>query len=341
MIPNWIKNEDNIYDKLKDLKNIYGDTWTGIDDIRKNYYKYLETGKMGGRGYAVYQLDRYINISSGIEKDNNKLKPISVIITNWERQYYIPLIMEMYNNQDYPKNLLEFIIVDDDSVNKTEVLSITKEMARLYPNFEIRFIQNYANRYYNPTKRRNIGIRLAKNNIVLLNETDTLPLGRNFLRGICYSHNQFRNLNCLPINISFANNVCESDDQEMNWNDDISQALNNEARVHYRLEHEYVQSWNRELIYSIRGYDEKAVGWGGHDWSTIGRYRQVGGRMAINTAIYSGLLKNFGRKLPSNATRPFHSQFPNQGVASFQPGIIVNDENWGISEKMEEINLYS
>jgi hypothetical protein len=340
MIPNWIKNEDEIYNRLKDLRNIYGDTWTGIDDLRRNYYRYLETDKMEGRGYAVYQRHRYINIPSGIEIDNNKLKPISVIITNWERQYYIPLIMEMYNNQDYPKNFLEFIIVDDDSVNKAEVLGITKEQTRLYPDIKIRFIQNYINRYYNPTKRRNIGIRTAKNNIVLLNETDTLPLGKNFLRGICFSHNLFRELNCLPINISFASNVCESDDKEMDWGD-ISQALNQDARVHYRLEHEYVQSFDKELISSIQGYDEDAQGWGGHDWNTIDRYCRVGGKMAINTAIYSGLLKNFGRKLPSNAARPFHSQFPNQGTANFQSGSVINDENWGISEKMEEINLYS
>lgn len=339
MIPNWIKSEDEIYNKLKDLRNIYGDTWTGIDDLRKNYYKYIETGKMEGKGYSIYQSNKYINISSGIETDNNKLKSISIIITNWERQYYISLIMEMYNNQDYPKNLLEFIIIDDDSANKTEILSIAKEQVRLYPDLKIRLIQNYVNRCYNPTKRRNIGIRTAKNNIVVLNETDTLPLGRNFLRGICFSHNQYQKLNCLPINISFANNVCESDDQEMNW-DDISQALYQDVKIHYRLEHEYVQSWDKELISGIGGYDEKAAGWGGHDWNTVDRYHRAGGKIAVNTAIYSGLLKNFGRKLPSNANRPFHSEFPSQGTANFQPGDIINNENWGISEKMEEINLY-
>lgn len=339
MIPNWIKSEDEIYSRLKNLRNIYGDTWTGIDDLRRNYYRYLETGRLEGRGYAAYPKDRYVNISSEIEIDNSRLKPISIVITNWERQYYIPLIMEMYNNQDYPKNLLEFIIIDDDSVNKADVLNIIKEQIRLYPDLKIRFIQNYINRYYNPTKRRNIGIRQSKENIILLNETDTLPLGRNFLRGICFSHNLFKGINCLPINISFANNVCESDDKEMNWKD-ISQALNQDARVHYRLEHEYVQSWDKELISKIRGYDENAAGWGGHDWNTINRYCQVGGKIAVNTAIYSGLLKNFGRLLPANAARPFHSQYPSQGTANFQPGNVINDENWGISEKMEEINLY-
>lgn len=340
MIPDWIKKEEEIYNKLKDLRNIYGNTWTGIDDLRNNYYRYLETGKMEGRGYSAYPSGKYINIPSGIETDNNNLKSISVVITNWERHYYIPLIMEMYHNQDYPKNLLEFIIIDDDSENKAEVLRIVKEMVRSYPDFRMRFIQNYVNRYYNPTKRRNIGIRHSSYNIVLLNETDTLPLGRNFLRGICFSHNKFQNLNCLPINISFANNVCESDDEEMNW-EDISQALNEDAKVHYRLEHEYVQSWDKELISSIRGYDEQAAGWGGHDWNTLDRFVQVGGKMAVNTSIYSGLLKNFGRKLSSNAAKPFHSQFHDQGTANFQSGIVINDDNWGMSEKMEEINLYS
>lgn len=333
MIPNWLKDENEIYNRLKDFKCMFGDVSTGIDDLRYRYYRFLETGIMEGK-YRHYRLDRYLNMPPGIETDNNNLKPISIVLSNWERYYYIPLIMEMYHNQDYPKNLIEIVIVDSNSTDKTVLLDTIKEQVKLYPDLKIRFIQDYISTY-GPMKRQNIGIRYSSHDIIIINETDLLPLGKNFLRGICYVHNKFKNAFCLGIVISFAGCVGESEDTEFHY-DDVSQTLNERCWVHYRLDHMYINSFNKELISSIHGFDE-VPGWGGQEENTTNRYCAHGGKVILNTSIFSAIIRNFARKLPSGIIK-YHSSsdchFPN-----YYRGIIANDENWGTSDKIEEINL--
>lgn len=95
----------------------------------------------------------------------------------------------------------------------------------------------------------------------------------------------------------------------------------------------YVSSFNKELFSKIRGCDEHTIGWGGHEENITTRYRQVGGKIAMNTSIYSAQLPNFPRELPPGIIKRHTG-------GHWQEDIIINDENWGISEKMEDINLY-
>jgi hypothetical protein len=336
LISEIYKDETLIYNNLKELKCIQTDIYnnkicTGIDDFRIHYKRHLEThNESWGEGtyYAAPSSWHGSLSTTGIEK-NQYLKPITVVIDNWERQYYIPYIMAMYNNQDYPKKLLEVIVVDDDSKDKEGVLKIVMEQAKLYPDIKMRFIQNYVNKCKCPAKRVNIGIRHASHNICIMNETDTLPLGKSFLRGICYSHNVDKNIWCTGIPIGFPPMLKTLDDM-------FDPA--HPAGVKRQLGAPHVVSYDRDLFCKIRGYDEQHVGWGGHEGNIASRMMRAGGRGVVNLEIYTGTLENF----------PYPPGTPHAapGIDDWQRGEIVdksgvvNDENWGISEKMEEVDLY-
>lgn len=323
MLPDWLKREEEIYNRYKDLKNVNESIRTGIDDIRKIYYEYLNGNNFTGP-YSIHDRGRNLNIPSGIESTEN-LRPVSIVISNWERYYYIPLILEMYNNQDYPHNLIEILIIDDDSKDKNVLLNTIKEHVKLYPDLKIRFIQNYINKCQNPAKRRNIGIRHSSYDIVIVNESDTIPLGRYFLRGICYAHNKFERMSCIGISIAFSVN---------NYVDNLLKIFDDHSVVTFRLDHDYIMSFNKELVSKIRGFDEKTVGYGGLEGNICYRYDQIGGRVFLNTSIYSAALPNFPKPLPSDITNIVPASY------GWQNTIVINDDNWGISEKMEEINLY-
>lgn len=143
-------------------------------------------------------------------------------------------------------------------------------------------------------------------------------------------HNIFKNISCVGITFDLGGGSNEEFDIT-----DIYQVFNVQIPygVSHRISHDNVMSFNKELVSKIRGYDEKSFGWGGNDGNMANRYVWGGGRLALNTYIYSAWLPNFPRRLPPGITKG-----PSGG--NWQNGVIINDENWGISEKMEEINLY-
>lgn len=266
----------------------------------------------------------------GIETDDSKLKTVTVVISNWERECYIPFIVNMYYFQDYPKDKIEILIVDDDSTNKEKLLEIVKEQVKLYPEFKIRFIQNYSNIEHGAKTRRNIGLRHSNNEILVINETDTIPLNSNFLRGICYTHNLRDKLHCIPMACSLGG--IENVYHALGYSDLMS-LFNLGLKRHSRIGHDYITSLDRKTAFEMRGYDQKPKGWGGGEGNLVARLSYGQGLIHLNTHIMSVELPNFPQQLPSQNVRwgesyPWCDQY------------TANDENWGITDKMEEINLY-
>lgn len=312
MIQDWMKNEDEIYKRAK----------SAIDNIRKNYDMFIMANRLEDIDYWTYDRKFYLNEQcSGIENDDKKLRPISIIIGNWERYYYIPLALEMYNAQDYPKDLMEIVIVDDNSTDKVNLLRIIKEQVKSYPDLKIRFIQNYKQKTFSAVGRVNIGVRNSSHDIIILHDSDLIPLGKNYLRGMCYVHNRFTNISCSPIPLGSNIKIKENDD-----------IVFLELGVVKRLDNMHIPSFSK-LFREIHGFDELHVGYGGHEGNLTSRYVSAGGKFCMNTSIYSLLLPNFPKPLPPDSIPAGDGQY-------WQTGIIINDDDWGTSEKMEEIDLY-
>jgi hypothetical protein len=266
----------------------------------------------------------------GIENDNSKLRTITIVISNWERECYIPYIINQYYYQDYPLDKLEILVVDDDSVNKEAILIMMQEQVKLYPELKIRFIQNYYNCEHGAKTRRNIGFRHASNDIVVINESDTLPINADFLRGICYTHNLRERLHCIPMACSL--NHIENNYQPLGYTD-LLPLFKLSLQRHSRIGHDYITSLERKVAFEMRGYDQNPVGWGGGEGNLVHRLTYGGGLIHLNTAIMSIELPNFPQHVPNQDVRwGISSPWCNEYTA--------NDENWGITKQMKEFNLY-
>jgi len=282
-----------------------------------------------GRQYRkAYHRKWYYQYPGGIEKDDSKLKSISIAINNWEREYYLPYVIDMYYHQDYPKELIEIIVVDENSSNKDMVLNLMKLIAYGYNDIKIRYIQLHENNLNNGVVRANAACRAASNEIIISGASDTIVLGTNFLRGVCYTHNLIDMLYGVPMAYSF--NV--KNEEELN---DLTKLFCSELVPHIRLAQEYAISIEAKYFKKMHGFMEHA-GYGGHETNFVKRFVDNGGSVFANTAIMSAELPNF-------ATRPAPKNIARRSFRNLEDWIetfVYDNPDWGTTKSMVEYNLY-
>jgi hypothetical protein len=297
-------------------------------DTLQNFYNYNVSNDVLRNSFPPHFFYKY---DGGICVDNNRLKSITVGIPNYEKQFYIPSILKMYAEQDYPKHLIEILVVDDDSRDKDGILKMLKEETIKYPDLKIRFIQNYINKCSGPCGRRNIVFRHATNEIVITNESDTIPVNRDFLRGISYSHSLRNKLICMPVPTMMKDYTNRNKEF---FFDDPYFILNEELVAHYRYGHDYVISMEIKYAKEMQGYCETIVGWGGAENNFVYRFcDKSDGMLYVNSKIVSVELPNFPQGMPDVAVGPKQESRDTQ---TYQ----ANDANWGLTDNMEEIDLY-
>jgi glycosyltransferase involved in cell wall biosynthesis len=97
---------------------------------------------------------------------------VSVVTPTYNRRKFIPALIEIYKNQTYPKDKMEWIIVDDGT---DSVKDLFVEASKTIPN--IRY-------YYEPEKmligkKRNMLNKLAKGDIIIaMDDDDYYPSNR-------------------------------------------------------------------------------------------------------------------------------------------------------------------
>ena len=145
----------------------------------------------------------------------NELPTISIVTITRNRQKFFPLMLMNYRGIDYPKELLEWIIVDDgDSNNKLEKL-IPKDLPRVRYISDLESVQTIG-------KKRNIGVKDAIGEYIAFMDDDDIYPPRHLLIKLAYlKHYQKNcgyctNIKCFDINriISTINvppfNLCPS-----------------------------------------------------------------------------------------------------------------------------------
>lgn len=98
-------------------------------------------------------------------------KGVSVVITVYNRKAILEKTLAALIHQTYPKELIEVIVTDDGSNDNVE-----KEVVQKFrKDFDLKFVtQQHVG--YRPGQARNRGIKLAKNDYIILLDCDMLPL---------------------------------------------------------------------------------------------------------------------------------------------------------------------
>ncbi|MBI5393170.1 glycosyltransferase [Candidatus Woesearchaeota archaeon] len=103
---------------------------------------------------------------------------ISIIIPAYNAEKYIALVLEAISNQDYPKEKLEVIVVDDNSTDKT--VEIAKSYEKRFHNFKLLIKEGIKG----AAKSTNMGIKEAKGEIVCSIDSDAILQNKNWLQEI-------------------------------------------------------------------------------------------------------------------------------------------------------------
>ena len=103
----------------------------------------------------------------------SNLPSISIVTPTWNSP--LPLferVLRTLKNQEYPKNLLEHIVIDAGSVNNTI------ELAKKYGcDITVR-----SDLKIQEQVRASLGIKKAKNDIILMLQSDNIPTSKNWLK---------------------------------------------------------------------------------------------------------------------------------------------------------------
>lgn len=93
---------------------------------------------------------------------------VSVVVPSYNNRDALELTLASFNFQTYPSDRYEVIVVDDGSSDDTEELVNSFEAS-----YSLRYFRQ---RNAGRSKARNVGIRMAKGEIVILNDADGIPV---------------------------------------------------------------------------------------------------------------------------------------------------------------------
>lgn len=102
---------------------------------------------------------------------------VSVVICAKNDAYNLKTKLPTILEQEYPN--FEVVVVNDDSLDDTSyVLRVLQE---IYPNLNVITLKENINKFLGKKYPLSIGIRSAKNEIILLTESDTIPTSYNWI----------------------------------------------------------------------------------------------------------------------------------------------------------------
>jgi glycosyltransferase involved in cell wall biosynthesis len=236
---------------------------------------------------------------------------ISVIVTNWNRQYFLERIAAQLYTQSFPRDKFEVIFVDDDSEEKSEVLDIFKKIKASCPEMNCKFIETNFCKTQNPAFRYNVGVRNAAGRMLVINESDILQQG-DYLSVVynLLSKDSLAYLSPLVYHVKEAGRL---EVENLRMETDLGSAM---MREHYE---------------AVHGYDESVSGWGGIEGDFIGRIRQQRG---LHLVSHPEGLAVWHHGWNINAKPYFSKKMAQPGTGRRNWQSPQND-NWGISEKIE------
>lgn len=120
-------------------------------------------------------------VVKGAELEDKGTKA-SVVIGNFAKSVYLPFLCHQLSRQSLPAERFEVILVD--SADDPAFLPVARFCHRRWPGLDIRAFETHEDRTKTVTTRRNVGARQARNDIVVMFDSDWLPFGEKFLESM-------------------------------------------------------------------------------------------------------------------------------------------------------------
>lgn len=304
------------------------------DYIRERLEPAIQKGNYVDFGEKWIRLPFYKDIQQW-----NPTLAVSIVCVNWGATPVLPYIFGAFTKQDYPKDKMEVLFVDDNSPDKEKCVEVVKSLMAKHRDLKIRFFETNKSINWNCTRSTNIGIKRAKGDIIIFCESDIILVGKDFVTATVKHHSQRENLWLNPLCYGFLTDK-DRDDCFATDIDNIDER-NFVKPAESRLDIVYQPiTWNggsvrRKHCLAIHGLDEGFYGWGGMDPNFWERLKKIG--------IYGGQDPSMQSlhvyRSPFTAQYVKHILPESHGLSSgHSTGIpVANPDGWGEIDTLEEI----
>lgn len=113
-----------------------------------------------------------------------KPEPVSIVMPCYNEGKAIGTAIEGLLNLDYPKNMIEIIVVDDKSSDNSA--EVVREYVKKYKNVKLIVNKKNSGGAAQPT---NIGVRAAKNDYIVVADSDSVPERDSLIKMIGFLQN--------------------------------------------------------------------------------------------------------------------------------------------------------
>jgi len=159
--------------KLYDKKSINSIKSKNLEDFRKNLLQILD---------SMPEKKRMKNLPPIL--DRNNCPPISVITLIYNRRKFFDLARHNMILTDYPKNKIQWIIVDDSDVIEEQASDKIIQTQNQFTDIEIRYVPLLKKTPI--SQKRNIGIENSTNDIILFMDDDDHYPETSFRRRVAW-----------------------------------------------------------------------------------------------------------------------------------------------------------
>jgi hypothetical protein len=315
--------------------------------LKRDYEPVVSRGEFCGWPYP--RLPSHYDLK---EYDPNMT--FSVIVNNCMRSNHLPEVLFSVVNQNWPKEQFEILVVDDNSPktpegypDKEHFYEIIKSLIKKYYDYNIRAFETHKNITYNMALSCNILVKkFARGEVCIFCDADVPMLTRDYMLGCAKHHTRMRKLFLCPLLWGVNFDLYKVHPRAM---PDIEPIYRNyfwkfdwrnppRDKVWLDLINQPTQwrggSVRTEHYKAVRGYDEGSRGWGGIDPNLWSRWAQYGLSISQDWTLPAGHLPH-----PITSDPEINRLFGPRSDGHWGSGIVVNDENWGELDTLEEIKV--
>ena len=168
----FIPNLESLYNKIEEITRLNEDTLSNIGN--EAYGNYMQQSGLFESTFKNIFKDiftRVRNTKRSVVKElsDEELPTISIITPTYNRYNMFKLAIYNFNTIDYPRNKIEWIIIDDSDTKESIENLLPPDQSRVN-KYNIHYIK--LNEKHTIGEKRNMGIRASKNDIIVCMDDD-------------------------------------------------------------------------------------------------------------------------------------------------------------------------
>lgn len=282
-------------------------------------------------GHRVNFTDKWVRLPNYKEiKDWDQNLTVSIVSANWGSTPVLVDHIEGFVKQDYPRDQMEVLFIDDNSPDKNDCIKLMKKLMKKHSDLNIRFFETHKNINWNSTISTNIGIKRAIGDIIVVCDSDVLLVGKDFITATAKHHSQRNSLWLNPLNYEFVYGIHEYRVKKQLRNIEYENFENPSESDIYIVTQPIMWrggSVRRAECVKLRGLDEGFKGWGGYEGHFYERLKKdgfVGGQDYTMQTMHMW-------------ASAFRGQIPDKLFPKDHGRATGNPEGWGEIDTLEEI----